>query len=839
MFKYSVTVFLIFSALLSAKEPLLKMTDKALATFKKDVKPLINKYCVECHGPKKQKAKLRLDTLSPDLFNPRNAETWHDVLDSLNKGEMPEEDADQPTIKELDVMTKWLTKELKIAIGKQKQAGGNVVRRLTKYEYQNTMEVLLGLKMDYSSDLPPDSATSEGFKNNGSTLQMSPIQLEYYFSNARKALSRILIDGPKPKELKVTTTKPNPKNQKGFSLAKSNTITQGQGFGVFLEKYPQTGPFKLTVKLEVENNTGKANPRLRIQMGHRMDTLNSVKPVCEDFDVTKSGTYTFYGLMEEFPIQKEGAKFPGMLISLINGYDDGKLAQAFKSKGKQPKKTKKPKKGEKPKKGQKTKPTPIPVSPFANTPKIIIKSVEYVGNYYESWPSQNYQKIFIQPEKRKSLGEAKYAQLVLKNFMSRAYRRPVKDTEISWVMSYYNKLRPNAASFNETMKDVLALVLASPEFIYRMEPVDPAKRGQKNPLTDHELATRLSYFLWSTMPDNRLTDLANKGLLRDKKVLQSELKRMIKDERINNFVHNFSSQWLDLDGVNRVAIDPQVYPGFNDSLKVDMQEETRQYFAEVFKKNLSALNFLDSDFVVVNNRLSKHYGLVNGNPSGEFKAVKLPKDSPRGGLLTQGSMFLATSTGVDSHPIKRAVWLLERILHDPPSPPPPDVEFNADDPSFKGKTLKEQLEMHRDVPACIRCHLRIDPWGIAFEEFDAIGLHKAKAKTVVNTNTSKNKSKKKKPSPKVNLVKFDASTELPTGQKINNLQDLKSYLLKSEKDKFAKAMVHKLLSYSLGRTLDITDEDTVKALSQNFKQQDYKMQSLIEIIILSDAFLSK
>ena len=261
-------------------------------------------------------------------------------------------------------------------------------------------------------------------------------------------------------------------------------------------------------------------------------------------------------------------------------------------------------------------------------------------------------------------------------------------------------------------------------------------------------------------------------------------------------------------------------------MKADIREEAKHFFAMILKKKLSALNFLDSEFIVVNNRLSRYYGEDSGNKSGDFKMVPLSPESRRGGLLTQAGMLLSTSTGDDSHPIKRAVWLLERILHDPPSPPPPDVPaLDSSDPNFNKLSNKEQLAVHRDVQACVRCHRGIDPWGIPFEEFDGVGLYRKQAKRAVG---------KKKIT-----VKIDTSSELPGSIKINGVEELKKYLIKNEKDRFAHALAYKFLSYALGRTLDLADDEVVDEVAKKFKASGYKLDILIKAVISSKLFLHK
>ena len=791
-----------------------EMSKSSLAEYESKVKPILNKYCFECHGPKKQKGKIRLDDFSVNLYNDQVSETWHDVLDLMNTGEMPPEDEKQPTLKELDVVTSWLTKELKAVTIAKKSLGGNPIRRLTRYEYQNTMEELLGVKLDYSSDLPPEGLSEDGFKNNGTSMQMSPMQLEFYLKTARKGLEKAIVTGNQPKPFKYETKKSSNKNQTKRRTSSDNVITPGELFGVHMLNHPLKGPFKITVKTKVKKVEGHGAPRMRVMLGYKPDVTITEAPVYKDFDVNKDGTYTFTGFLDEFnmPNGNKG-KFPGLLISIYNVYDDGTLS--FTAPKKPKKKKSKSKKG---KKGKEDEPQQKVVQKVE--PSLIIESVEFEAPYYASWPPKHHIDLLPDSALKKSNEEA-YVAGILKTFMQRAYRRKISSSDINWIMSYYKRIRPDYPNLEKTMREVLSIVLASPDFLYRLEP------GKTDtPVGQYELASRLSYFLWSSMPDNQLFYLATKGQLKDPKVLNQQIDRMLKDKKSWNFVDNFTTQWLDLDGIDRVAVNPQFYPKFDNTMKVDIREEAKHFFATILHKDLSALNFLDSDFMVVNNRLSRYYGEKTTNLSGDFKMVPLSPDSRRGGLLTQASMLLATSTGDDSHPIKRAVWLRERILHDPPSPPPPDVPaLDSTDPNFHKLSTKEQLAVHRNVQACVRCHNGIDGWGIPFEEFDGVGLYRTKSMRVVG--------KKKFP------VVVDASGELPGSIKVNGMEELKKHLVKNEKDRFAHALANKFMTYAIGRTLDITDEEVVDDIAKKFKASGYKLNTLIKAVINSKLFLQK
>ena len=410
---------------------------------------------------------------------------------------------------------------------------------------------------------------------------------------------------------------------------------------------------------------------------------------------------------------------------------------------------------------------------------------------------------------------------VLDRFMRRAFRRPVTSEELDMMVQYFQEVRPTFATFEEAMRETLAMVLVSPDFLYLVEP----SSGKSRDLTDHELASRLSYFLWSSMPDDRLFELADSGQLRDPEILAAEVDRLLDDRRSWNFVEQFSDQWLDLSGMNRIAVNPEYYPTFRNELKPHMQRETQQFFNEVLRSDISSLAFLDSDFAMLNQPMAEHYGL-DGPRGIEFERVALTKNPQRGGLLAQASVLLANSTGEDSHAILRGVWIRKRLLDDPPAPPPPNVpNLDQQNRDVASLPLKEQLKEHRENEACARCHRGIDPWGIALEEFDAIGLLRDKIQR---------KSGKK-------MLKFDvdAKATLPGGHELDGLADLKTHLLTEKREQFARTLVRRLLSYSLGRSLELSDHETVDKLTEQFVESDYRLKNLIQLIVASGAFGSK
>jgi hypothetical protein len=450
-------------------------------------------------------------------------------------------------------------------------------------------------------------------------------------------------------------------------------------------------------------------------------------------------------------------------------------------------------------------------------PKVIIESVDYEAPYYPSWPPERHTRLLpVRPASRAE--ETEVARAALAAFMDRAFRRPADPAGVDEMARYFTKVRPLVDSFEQAIRETFAMVLVSPDFLYLVERAEPAEKR----IDDYELASRLSYFLWSTMPDERLLELASQGRLSAPEGLTAEVERMLDDERSWAFVEQFSNQWLDLDGVDRVAVNPNYYPDFDESLKADMRGETQHFFAEVLENDLSALTFLRSDFAMLNQALAQHYG-INGPRTEAFERVPLRFEDRRGGLLAQASILLTNSTGEDSHPINRGVWVRKVLFDDPPPPPPPAVpNLDSSAPGLALMPLKRQLEEHRDNAACVACHQGIDPWGVALEEFDAVGQFR----TRVHRRSGEQEA--------VNPV--DAAATLPDGAKVNGFNELAAYLVEHKAQAFGRALTSKMLAYALGRSLELEDQREVDRLAEEFAADGYRFRRHVVRIATSSLF---
>ena len=775
---------------------------------------MLEEYCIKCHGADKQKGDVRLDTLSTDFLNDRRAaEIWHDASDQIKLGEMPPEGEKALSSKERRLLTEWIDSNLKDALQKMKgEENEAVIRRLNRTEYQYTMQDLLGLKMNYIDGLASDPLSSDGFLNNGKALGMSSLQIEHYLKTARKAFGLILNDKEQP-ESKVAEVKWNKGNIRGPS-SKAYVGKSDQRLGRVnywhgnFQQPPKSARFTIKIKARNERKPGYPSPILQGRYGFFVSglTLNIQGALPEvEIDSNETKTYEISSYAELFPMTLANVpddKINGVL-TFRNALDDGnplpkQLEKITETKDK---------KGEVKKKKTKYYPED------SNFPKIIIESVEFVTNDYSTWPSQVHREIVLPEE---DLNNNQTAKSVISRFLGRAWRKPIdSETAEKW-FQHFKKIRTQENSSIYALRETLATSLASTNFLYLSEP--KPNESKSAVLTSHELATCLSYFIWSSMPDDELRSLADQNRLSDSKVLTMQIKRMLRDPRSNRFAEEFSKQWLDLGGVDRVAVNPRYHQDFDNRLKPYMQAESLEFFKEIFRKDAPMTQIIDADFTMLNARLAKHYGL-EGPKSQHFERTSLKGTNRAGGILGHASIHLSGSDGAESHPIRRAVWVRERLLHDPPKPPPPDVpgiEENVAD--FEKLSLREQLEFHRQKESCNDCHRTLDPWGIALEGYSAVGLKREK--TTVH----------KKP--------ITSDTILPGNHPVDGVEELQKFILSSRRDQFAHAICSKVLTYALGRSLTLEDEILVNELKDKFVKDRFRLSGLIENIVLSETFRS-
>jgi mono/diheme cytochrome c family protein len=457
-------------------------------------------------------------------------------------------------------------------------------------------------------------------------------------------------------------------------------------------------------------------------------------------------------------------------------------------------------------------------------PRLWIESVELEGPL-DPWPPKGRTELFFDGEKREVDG--KYIREIFERFLPRAYRRPVEVREIddlvAWVLEAQ---KTNKLTGAEAVREGVKLVLCSPAFLLLQEPAGVQEKARK--LTDHELACRLSYYLWSTMPDAELFQLADRKQLHDPKVLEAQVRRMLADPRGSNLVRNFTGQWLKVREFSGVVTDRGQYRAYDDSLRDASWKEPYEFFTEVLRGDLSILNFLDSDFVVINDRLAAHYGL-EGVRGSAFRKVAIRPEHHRGGILGMAGVLTYLTDGLRTLPVRRAAYVLDTLWNSPPPPPPPNVGNLP--PVGKALTVRERLEQHRNSDSCASCHARIDPFGIALENYDAIGAWRERQ------NGERFRGDKNSPP-------IDVHGVLPDGREFKDLREYKQALL-AEKERFVRAFVEKMLTYALGRPVGATDRGTIDEIIGKLEagktedRERYRLQALIQAIVASQVFQMK
>lgn len=816
--------------------------------YQSQVRPLLQKYCFECHGAEKPKKDLRLDNLSTDFVkgDAADLETWHDVLNNLHRGEMPPRGKPQPTAKEHGVLVDWLNRAFVEARQQRESTGGKIVmRRLTSYEYQNTLEDLLGIQLNLAKDLLPEVPSRDGFLNNGSFLTTSSQHVRDFWATARLALSKALVVGEKPRihQVHVEDFKP-------FGPAKGGKAGKGKredslssyllpdtALMAPMKGFPTEGPFRIRVNLQA------MGPKTSMLAWFKLSKNNQTSLIIAKPEVSPSKdsqNVDIYGNIEDFPILVQFAAQRNNNIERYLCLSNVGNIHFFRGGN-----------GSIYPRSVSAEQVKQALASKSDASLLKINFVEFEAPFYAQWPPASHQQIlFASPN---AGDEAKYAPEVIAKFMERAYRRPLRPGEADQYTKLFAAIRPKYERFEEAIRETLALVLISPDFLYLVEPTDG--KAPRTPITDHQWASRLSYFLWNSAPDAELLRLAGTGGLKDAATRRTQVERLLHDDRAWRFIASFTDQWLNLPMLEKVAVDPEFHPDFDEDLKADMRRETQLFFNDFVKKDLNCLKLVDADFTYLTNRLAAHYGLSDRagvrQLGSAFERVSLPADSRRGnGLLSHGSILLLNSDGVESHPIKRAVWVRNAILDDPPPEPPADVpELKTDDRAKNPRTLKQRIEEHRASQSCAHCHSRIDPWGIALEQYDALGRFRTSYASLTTSNATKStetagKAKKRKfaPPPKRSSQvsqPVDAKVELPDGHLVAGADGLKEYLLTQGKDRFARALVRKTLAYALGRSLEATDVPLVEELTQAFATRGYRYRELVIAISESEAFRTK
>lgn len=800
---------------------------QSMEVFKSKVQPFFEANCIDCHGPKKSKGKVTLHNLNGDLKEEDLAQ-WETILDMLKSGEMPPEDEAQPSATDRAAIIQWINANLQKAMEKTDQETvAPVTRRLTNFEYQNTMRDLLGFNLNLIEGLAVDPVKPYHFNNSAEMMSMGPEQIDRYLEAARRAMASAIVDPGDPKVYRSAKTLAGKAGAKGVEIGVYG------GFGTYqaasLTEWPETGEFKIRVKASAILPPGHKEVPLRLIMGTslRHDAGTGIYvPVGTEYlrsDADQNEVLEFRGRIENMPVEpgtsnKRGPQPPQIYIYCQNLFNNGELNDHRKS--------------------------AFDVSWEREVPRILLESVEFEAPVTEVWPPAHHTRILFDSPLRKT-DPAAYVREVLKRFMTRAYRRPVMTDELDRFVKIYHALAGDFETLEEAMRETLAMVLISPEFLYHTV----EKNGMA--IRQYEIASKLSYFLWGSMPDEFLLTLAAQGRLDDTKVIAEQVRRLLADQRSADFVNNFTTQWLSIAKMKTVSINRELFPRFLYLVHVGersgqevlflptirdyMHEETVGFIAELIRRNASITHLIDSDFAYLNQPLAAHYG-ISGVEGNKLRPVMIKPEDHLGGLLTQGSVLVGNGTGSAPHPIYRAVWLREAIMGDEVKPPPADVPALSDSAGASAEhasSIKDLLRLHRTKESCNDCHFRLDPWGIPFEHYNAIGKYQpmaAKEGTRIqsfNTTAHLNLAGYQEYLKSVYTVKIDANSRLPSGQEVDGMQELKQYLLQNRKDDLATNVIRRLLSYGLGRPLTHHDRFSVEKLLKNHKTKNSGLQDII------------
>lgn len=793
MFRSLVLLQLAFTTLAWAATT---MPDEQVTAF-------LKQHCTKCHDGKKQKGDLRLDNLVVDLTSPKIMSHWEESMNRLNSGDMPPEDEARPKPEDIAKVSDWIASQLHEAeILRQTSQGERVTfHKLSREEYANTIRDLLGVTFDVKAPTGlPEDPDWKGFERIGSVLTLSPAHVEKYIAAAEAVLDEALSIRPQPKRETITWEAWDMR----WKSFKEEYQARGISDQVRIEIVPNnyttdswnlevktTGDYLLRMQLSGLRPEGGRAPRLKVYLSSIDKTL-----IERDIDTAEDKPITV-----EARVHLVAGKYPVRIINSVPGPNpEGRRSRhsgtpnAFTTtRSRVPWQLKLTDDGFKP-----------------IEPTLIIDRVEWDGPIVESWPTPAHQRLF----------SSKDAREIVSKFAELAWRRPVSEAEITPLLQPFEQSQKLGDSFELAVKNSLVAVLCSKNFIYLIEGDATEVRQQ---LSDHELASRLSYFLWSTMPDARLLDLAGQNKLREPSTLRAELRRMLADDRAKSFAHSFPRQWLQLRKVGMFPPDKVLYPEYDENLEQSMITETTGYFAEIMRRNGPLREFLDSDWTMINERLAMHYG-IDGVRGDQFQLVTLKPGQHRGGLLTHASVLSLTSDGTRHRPVHRGVWLLDAIIGKPAPPPPANVPaLSTPDAKTKKTTVREKLELHRSDPNCTACHNKIDPIGIAFDNYDAIGRWRTVETLKDGTGAD---------------PMLDASGKLPDGRTFADSAGFKRILV-ADIEKFAASFTEKLATYALRRGMTFSDREDLKRIADQAKEKDYPIVSIIENLVTSPLFLKR
>lgn len=751
--------------------------------------------CLDCHGPDVAKGDLRLDRMDGDLAQSSTFERWRDIVARVESGEMPPKTEPRPKPEQVADFVKSVTAKLDEAAVARQAEGRVVLRRLNRTEYENTVRDLFDVQISVKEMLPED-AVSQGFDNIGASLNVSPVLMERYLEAADAVLSAAVVPvhklESKTERFNLYDSLPTWfvagvwKRDDGVILFRNSgdSATDLRQF-----KAPAPGRYRFRISASAHNS--EVPLPMAVLLGNFVVSGNPVRHL---------------GYFDAPPGQPAVIEFDERLLAKNDTIKVTPVALPFVY----------------------LRHETMPEYPG---PGLKIHWMEVEGPFPEAWPTVRYRRVFGDSDPK--TGTLADAEKIVRDLLPRAFRRRVADGEEQPFVTLMASLLESGQSYETALRAGLKAVLASPKFLYFQETA-----GR---LDDYALASRLSYFLWSTMPDQELLQLAGRGELNKPDVLKAQAERMLNHPKSREFTSNFTGQWLSLREINDTTPDKVLYPEYEELLQWSALQETQLFFSELLKDNLSVRNFVDSDFTMLNARLATHYGIPDVQGVAVRK-VMLKPEYHRGGVMTQASILKVTANGTSTSPVLRGAWVLDHILGKPAPPPPPNVP--AVEPDIRGATtIREQLAKHRATANCAGCHARIDPPGFALENYDVIGGWRDRYRVVAERKDWVNN----RVGP---LAKYlaawqyglgpvvEAGDTLADGRSFADMAEFKQALL-AHPDQIARCVTEKLVTYATGQPVGFGDHKIVTQILAETKASDHGLRSLVHAVVASDLFLKK
>ena len=740
----------------AASKPSAKIKAGQPISYEQHITPLLQKYCFDCHGDGVKKGDLVLDSYTNAITAINDPRLWEKVMQNLRTHTMPPEKKPQPTLAENELIVRWIETEVFQCDCTKPDPGRVTLHRLNRTEYNNTIRDLVGISFQPADDFPADDS-GYGFDNIGDVLSVPPVLLEKYLAAAEKIMeAAIVTEDPAKARIRRFDAEPLAGSASGEAVDGGGRRLSREGDIFVKVNLPADGEYLFRAKAYGEQ-AGDQPTRMTLRLGGQDLQTFDVTAVAEEPKIyehrvqARAGTNRF-------------------AAAYINNYVDQKKRLDR---------------------------------------NLVIEHLEVIGPTDAPLPPlpATHRRIFFRDPA--PTNHLEYAREILQRFTTRAYRRPVTPDEVDRLLPFVRLAQKQGDTFERGVQLALEAVLVSPHFLFRGE-LQPEPNNPKavHPINEFALASRLSYFLWSSLPDDELLAHAAKGTLR--KNLEPQLRRLLKDPKSRALVENFSGQWLQLRNLKIATPDAKTFPNFDDDLRLAMQRETELLFENIVRDDRSVLDFLDANYTFVNERLARHYGLdgVRGEP---FQRVSL-KGTGRAGVLTHGSVLTLTSNPTRTSPVKRGKYILENILGTPPPPPPPNVP-ELPETTLTG-TLRQRLEQHRESPSCASCHARMDPIGFGFENFDAVGVWRAKDGD----------------------FPIDPAGQLVSGESFRGSADLTAVLMKKKREEFTRCLSEKLLTYALGRGLEFYDKCALDEITKRLAKGNYKFSRLVLEIAKSVPF---